>query len=82
MDYLGGGGGGGGGTKGMLAPLSNYWGGGAGPCPPPSSYAYVYVRCACVRHLPEFVRSITSTFMHGFQNNLAQLFSLRSSSAI
>ena len=27
-------GGGGGGAKGMLAPLSNYWGGGgAGPCP-------------------------------------------------
>ena len=27
----------GGGAKGMLAPLSNYWGGGPGP---PSSYAY------------------------------------------
>ena len=24
----------------MLAPLSNYWGGGAGPPGPPSSYAY------------------------------------------
>ena len=34
MDYLGGGGG----AKGMLAPLSNYWGGGGWP---PSSYAYV-----------------------------------------
>ena len=33
MDYWGGGG-----VKGMLAPLSNYWGGGAWP--PPSSYAY------------------------------------------
>ena len=33
---LGGGGGGGGGAKGMLAPLSNYWGGAW----PPSSYAY------------------------------------------
>ena len=29
----------GGGPKGMLAPLSNYWGGPAPP-PPPSSYAY------------------------------------------
>ena len=30
-----------GGPKGMLAPLSNYWGGGAGTPPgPPSSYAY------------------------------------------
>ena len=37
MDGLfGGGGGGGGGAKGMLAPLSNYWGGGAGlPLPTP-----------------------------------------------
>ena len=34
------GGGGGGGAKGMLAPLSNYWG--ARPQWPPSSYAYVY----------------------------------------
>ena len=30
-----------GGPKGMLAPLSNYWGGGPGPPWPPSSYAYV-----------------------------------------
>ena len=31
-----------GGPKGMLAPLSNYWGGLAPPGPPPpSSYAYV-----------------------------------------
>ena len=29
-----------GGPKGMLAPLSNYWGGGPGPPGPPSSYAY------------------------------------------
>ena len=32
-----------GGAKGMLAPLSNYWGGDWPPCPPPpptSSYAY------------------------------------------
>ena len=36
-------GGGEGGAKGMLAPLSNYWGGGGlSPCPP-SSYAYVTV---------------------------------------
>ena len=36
-----------GGPKGMLAPLSNYWGGLAPPCPPPppppSSYAYVNI---------------------------------------
>ena len=37
---IGGGGGGGGGAKGMLAPLSNYWGGGLAPPRPPSSYAY------------------------------------------
>ena len=48
----------------------------------------VYVRvcmralvCACVR-ASGFVRAITSTFMQGFQNNLAQLLSLRSSSAV
>ena len=29
---------------------------------------------ACV-HPSGFVRAITSTFMHGFQNNYAQLFS-------
>ena len=34
---------GGGGPKGMLAPLSNYWGGPGPLCPPPSSsYAYDY----------------------------------------
>ena len=40
---------------------------------------------ACVHpsiHPSGFVQTITSTFMHEFQNNLAQLFSLRSSSAI
>ena len=37
--------------------------------------------CACV-HLSGFVWAITSTFMHRFQNDLAQLFSLRSKSAI
>ena len=31
----GGGGGGGAGAKGMLAPLSNYWGGAGPPAPPP-----------------------------------------------
>ena len=30
----------------------------------------------------ELVPAIASTFIHGFQNNLAQLFSLTSSSAI
>ena len=30
----------------------------------------------------ELVQAITSMFMHGFQNNLAQLFSLTSKSAI
>ena len=29
----------------------------------------------------ELIRDISPTVMHGFQNNLAQLFSLRSSSA-
>ena len=39
------------------------------------------LQCACIR--PSiFVWAITSTFMHGFQNNLLQLFSLRSRSAI
>ena len=32
----------GGGAKGMLAPLSNYWGGPGPPCTP-SSYAYVNI---------------------------------------
>ena len=39
------------------------------------------VCCTCVRPC-RFVWAITSTFMHGFQNNLAQLFSLTSRSAI
>ena len=30
----------------------------------------------------ELVRAISSTFMHGFQNNMPQLCSLRSKSAI
>ena len=30
----------------------------------------------------EFVRAITGTFMHGFQNNFAQLSSLRRRSAV
>ena len=44
------------------------------------------VRCMCVHalcmHLSRFVWARTSTFMHGFQNNLAQLLSLRSKSDI
>ena len=48
--------------------------------------SFVYVRtlsvpCVCVR-LSRFVRAINCTCMHGFQNNLAQLFSLTSRSAI
>ena len=31
----------------------------------------VWCMCVCV-HVYRFVRAITSTFMHGFQNNLAQ----------
>ena len=38
------------------------------------------VRCMCMG--AGFVRAITSTFKDGFQNNFAQLFSLRSRSAI
>ena len=43
--------------------------------------------CACVvrvmcAHASGFVRAITSTFMYGFQNSLAHLFSLRSRSGI
>ena len=30
--------------------------------------------CICIVRLSRFVWAITSTFMHGFQNNLAQLF--------
>ena len=33
-------------------------------------------------HINELVRAITHTFMHRFQNNFAQVFSLRSSGAI
>ena len=36
---------------------------------------------ACVRP-DRFVQAITCTFVHGFQNNLSQLFSLRRRSAI
>ena len=43
MDYWGGG------PKGMLAPLSNYWGGPG----PPSSYAYV---CLCNKEASNIVR--------------------------
>ena len=39
------------------------------------------VRCSCV--WPSgFFRTITCTFVHGFQNNLAQLFSLKNTIAI
>ena len=44
--------------------------------------------CACVCGVDAcvppsgFVWAITSTFMHGFQNDLAQLFSMRRRSAI
>ena len=33
-------------------------------------------------HINKFVQAITPTFIHGFQNNYAHVFSLRSSSAI
>ena len=33
-------------------------------------------------YINQFVRAITPTFMHGFQNNFAQLVSLRRRSAI
>ena len=39
------------------------------------------VRCMCVC-ASGFVRTITSTLMNALQNNLEQLFSLRSSNAI
>ena len=45
----------------------------------------IFVRCmcmpACIRP-SGFVRAITPTFMHGFQNYLAQLLFLRRRSAI
>ena len=40
------------------------------------NFSLVYVRAS------GFVRAIASTFVHGFQNNLAQLFSLTSRGAI
>ena len=50
------------------------------------NFSLVYVRALCVRcacvHPSGLVRVITCTFVHGFQNNLAQLFSLRSRNAI
>ena len=33
-------------------------------------------------HINEFFWAITPTYMHGFQNNFAQMFSLKSRSAI
>ena len=45
------------------------------------NFSSVYVRALRVRP-SGFVRAITSTFMHEFQNNLAQLFSLRSKTSI
>ena len=42
----------------------------------------ISVQCMCNGRLSAFVRAIISTFMHGFQSNSAQLFSLRSRSAI
>ena len=33
-------------------------------------------------HINKLVRAITPTFMHGFQNKFAKVFSLRSSNAI
>ena len=46
----------------------------------------LYVRALCTRALcvrpSKSVRAITYAFMHEFQNNLAQLFSLGSRSAI
>ena len=46
----------------------------------------MYVRaCACVRPFVRpsgFIRAITPTFMHGFQNYLTQFLNLRRKSAI
>ena len=44
-------------------------------------FVALWVHCACI-HPSGFVRARTSTFMHEFQNDLAQLFSLRSRSAV
>ena len=41
----------------------------------------IFVRCVSV-HPSGFVRTITCTRMHGFQNNLAQLLPFRRRSAI
>ena len=41
----------------------------------------IFVRCMCM-HPSRFVPGITSTFMHGFENSLAQLLSLRRRNAI
>ena len=40
------------------------------------------VKVKLENHTNSVVRAITPTFMHGFQNNFVQMFSLRSSSAI
>ena len=46
-------------------------------------HQWVYVGvCMLCMHPSGFVGAITCTFVHGFQNNLAQLFSSRSRSAI
>ena len=37
---------------------------------------------SCMHHASEFIGATTSTFMHGFQNYLAQLLSVRRRSAI
>ena len=42
---------------------------------------YVYIAHACL-HPSLFILAITSTFMHEYQNDLAQSFSLRRRSAI
>ena len=45
------------------------------------NFSLVYVRCAWM--LPSgFVQAVTCTFIHGFQNYLAQLFSLKSRKVI
>ena len=54
------------------------------------SLVYMHVLCvacawlvrACIVRLSGFFRAITCTFMHGFQNNSAQLFTLTRRSAI
>ena len=42
----------------------------------------ISVQCMCIVRLSAFVRAITSIFIYEFQNNLAQLLSLKSSNAI